>query len=345
MDYDAPGIVNNDDPLAPGASRVYTANYTIQASDTDTGQINNRVYVYARSDPNALSDVNDWSDDGIDTDGNTSDDVTETPLDITTGIDLFKTAVLTDNGDGVPSAGDVITYTITIRNTGNVALENIVLSDVQKRGAYNTGSVLALDSGPTLTSSTNGSNASLILANGELTYTATYTVVLADVNNGLISNQASVTADDVTSENNQVSKISDNNNDFDGNTVNDPTEVKLTFDGQIDASKTVNITQADPTKIDVGDVAVYTIVVTNTGNVKLTNISLADQLSGIAGVSLDYDSPGITFVSSTSGSAAGTLEVGEAATYTATFILPRKLLIKLVLRIQWMLVVEILLTL
>ena len=213
----------------------------------------------------------------------------------------------------------MITYTITVRNTGNVALENIVLSDVQKRGAYNTGSVLALDSGPTLTSSTNGSNASLILAGGELTYTATYTVVLADVNNGLITNQASVTADDVTSENNQVSKISDNNNDFDGNTVNDPTEVKLTFDGKIDASKTVDITRADPTKIQVGDVAVYTIVVTNTGNVRLTNISLADQLSGIAGVSLDYDAPGIQFVSSTSGSPAGTLDVGEAATYTATF--------------------------
>ena len=76
--------------LLPGASRVYTANYTIQASDTDTGQINNRVYVYARSDPNAFSDVNDWSDDGTDTDGNTTDDVTETPLDITTGIDLLK---------------------------------------------------------------------------------------------------------------------------------------------------------------------------------------------------------------------------------------------------------------
>ena len=45
------------------------------------------------------------------------------------------------------SAGDVITYTITVRNTGNVALENIVLSDVQKRGAYNTGSVLALIQG------------------------------------------------------------------------------------------------------------------------------------------------------------------------------------------------------
>ena len=94
-----------------------------------------------------------------------------------------------------------------------------------------------------------------------MTYTATYTVVLADVNNGLITNQASVTADDVTSENNQVSKISDNN-DFDGNTVNDPTEVKLTYDGKIDASKTVDITRADPAKIQVGDLAVYTIVVT-----------------------------------------------------------------------------------
>ena len=58
-----------------------------------------------------------------------------------------------------------------------------------------------------------------------------------------------MTADDVTSENNQVSKISDNNDDFDGNTVNDPTEVKLTFDGQIDASKTVNITQAIQLKL------------------------------------------------------------------------------------------------
>ena len=38
----------------------------------------------------ANSDVNDWSDDGIDTDGNTTDDVTETPLDITTGIDFLK---------------------------------------------------------------------------------------------------------------------------------------------------------------------------------------------------------------------------------------------------------------
>ena len=126
-------------------------------------------------DPNAPFDVNDWSDDGIDTDGNTSDDVTVTYLHITTGIDLFKTAVLTDNGDGVPSAGDgplLIPY--TVRNTGNVALENIVLSGCSKKRRLQYLEVfLLLTQGSTLTSSTNGSNASLILANGELTYTAT----------------------------------------------------------------------------------------------------------------------------------------------------------------------------
>ena len=103
-------------------------------------------------------------------------------------------------------------------------------------GAYNTGSVLALDSGqhspPQLMDLMQFN-----LSRWRIDLHCHIYCGAADVNNGLITNQASVTADDVTSENNQVSKISDNNNDFDGNTVNDPTEVKLTFDGKIDASK------------------------------------------------------------------------------------------------------------
>ena len=90
-----------------------------------------------------------------------------------------------------------------------------------------------------------------------MTYTATYTVVLADVNNGLITNQASVTADGVTaSENNQVSKIMDMITMISmALQLMTQLRLKLTYDGKIDASETVDITRADPTKIQVGDVA------------------------------------------------------------------------------------------
>ena len=134
-----------------------------------------------------------------------------------------------------------------------------------------------------------------------------------------MSNRATIAADDVTAANNSVSDNSDDGDDLDGNTTDDPTVVKLTYDGKLDISKTVQVTQADSNKIQLGDTAVYTIVVTNTGNVRLTSIALNDQLSGVNGVSLSLNSPGVKFLSSSGGSASGTLEVGESASYTATF--------------------------
>ena len=75
------------------------------------------------------------------------------------------------------------------------------------------------------------------MAGGQLTYTATYTVVGADVTAGLMSNRATIAADDVTAANNSVSDNSDDGDDLDGNTTDDPTEVKLTYDGKLDVSK------------------------------------------------------------------------------------------------------------
>ena len=132
--YDAPGITGgSNNPLQPNQSYTYTASYTIQPGDTATGQIENQVTVFAKSNPSGGFDVNDVSDDGIDTDGNLVNDKTITLLNIQTGIEVVKTAVLTDEGNGLPSAGDVITYTIVILNTGNVTLENLSLTDVHKK--------------------------------------------------------------------------------------------------------------------------------------------------------------------------------------------------------------------
>ena len=93
--------------------------------------------------------------------------------------------------------------------------------------------------------------------------------------------------------------------------------VKLTYDGKLDVSKTVQMTQADPNKIQLGDKAVYTIVVTNTGNVRITSIDLNDQLSGVNGVSLNLTVQ-VKFAAH-----LGDLPlehfIGESASYTATF--------------------------
>ncbi len=75
-------------------------------------------------------DVTDISDDGIDTDGNISNDPTVNEINSTAGINAVKTSSFTDNNnDDILNLGDVINYTILITNTGNVTLSSITLSD------------------------------------------------------------------------------------------------------------------------------------------------------------------------------------------------------------------------
>ena len=46
-------------------------------------------------------DVTDISDDGDDSDGNSEDDPTDVSIDTAPAINVVKTAVVTDNGDGL----------------------------------------------------------------------------------------------------------------------------------------------------------------------------------------------------------------------------------------------------
>ena len=63
------------------------------------------------------------SDDGDDSDGNTTDDPTVTSITASSLLEVTKTAAITDNGgDGNTGAGDIINYTITVENKGNVTL-------------------------------------------------------------------------------------------------------------------------------------------------------------------------------------------------------------------------------
>ncbi|WP_188604782.1 DUF7507 domain-containing protein, partial [Aquaticitalea lipolytica] len=79
-------------------------------------------------------------------------------------------------------------------------------------------------------------------------------------------------------------------------------------------------TDVGPAGASLGDTITYTITVENTGNVTLTNVGLVDTLTDLNGVPLTLTT-GPTFVSSSLSSAAGTLQVGEIATYTATYVI------------------------
>ena len=60
--------------LTVGETATYTASYTITQAALDTGSVNNSVLVTASS-PGQSRNVTDTSDDGDDSDGNTTDDV------------------------------------------------------------------------------------------------------------------------------------------------------------------------------------------------------------------------------------------------------------------------------
>ena len=113
------GADNDVDVLAPGDSVTFEATYTVTQADIDAAaDITNTAT--ATGDP-LVGDLTDPT-------------ATETVdvEDIAPALDIDKPApaLSTDaDGDGVPSIGDTLTYTITATNTGNVALTGVQIVD------------------------------------------------------------------------------------------------------------------------------------------------------------------------------------------------------------------------
>ena len=81
--------------------------------------------IVTASSPSKTNNVSDTADDGDDTDGELLDDPTQVMLVPNAEITASKTASTTDNGDGMLGVGDIIIYTITVTNTGNLTLTGI----------------------------------------------------------------------------------------------------------------------------------------------------------------------------------------------------------------------------
>jgi uncharacterized repeat protein (TIGR01451 family) len=136
-------------PLAQGATRNCSATYTLTPADTGGTTITNTAT--ASGTPTAGAAVTDGAG-------------TSVAVPVNAAIDLAKTASpVTDLDANGPDAGDTITYTFTVTNTGNVVLDPVSVDDPLLGGAVPCGSG-ALVAGATRTCPT-----------------VTYTVTQADV--------------------------------------------------------------------------------------------------------------------------------------------------------------------
>lgn len=266
--------------LLQGETLTYTASYLVTADDLLTGSVNNQVTVSALPDGGTLGadELSDLSDSANTGDGGAvgsldEDDVTVTtfpaPIVFYPSLDVVKTA--DTSGLSVPvTPGDTIGYTILVTNDGDVDINSIALTDTLTDG----NAVVLPPPVPVFQSASLGSPAGTLVVGEVATYTFTHTVTQSDIDSGSLSN--TVTANGVPVSGGTVSDVSDDGDDLDGNTVDDPTVTTLPGAPSLNVAKQAD----DTTDVVLGQVVTYTYRVTNNGNQTITAIGLVDAHGG-----------------------------------------------------------------
>ncbi|MGB1992209.1 MAG: DUF7507 domain-containing protein, partial [Flavobacteriaceae bacterium] len=309
-----------------GETFIFTALYVITQDAAETGSLINTATAVGSS-PGNFNDVSDISDDGMPTDEDGDGDPFNDPTIVQTdaapvsSIEVTKEYSVVDNdSDNTNSLGDTINYVITVVNTGNTDLRDVVLDDVI---SDLNGDPLTLNSQPIFNNASLGSNEGTLRQGESAIYNASYIITQQAIDAGGVSNTVTVVASS-PGKTNDIFDISDDGDDTDGNTVNDPTITRITTtpppSSSITLTKAASITDTNGDgSIGLGDTITYTLVATNTGNDALSSVNITDVLSDLSGNALTLTTLP-TFISANLGSPQGSLQIGERATYRATFI-------------------------
>ena len=266
--------------LDVGESRELTGIHILSQATVNTGSVSNFINATAK-DPNG-NDIVARSDDP---DTSLVNDDTVTSIAQSASVLITKTA---SPGSGDFEVGDVITYTIKVKNIGNSDLNTLTIVDTLK-DLGDQGLVLTTD--PVFTSSTDANttftsdpNTSVptLLVGEEVTFTATFAVTQAAIDAGGVKNTVSVTAtaDDATN-----TSVTDTTDSPVITTITQSPAIEVTMVGVVDH---VTVTDSETT---TGDTIVYTITIENTGNVTITDIDITDTMTDGAGQSLTRTSP------------------------------------------------------
>ena len=279
--------------LLPLQTATCTATYTLSQSDID-----NAVAAGADSVSNTAEAQAEDPDAGIVT--SPSDDAT-TSIVSDPEVTILKNAGAPTTGLGadpvLTDPGDEIDYTITIENTGNVSLANVVVSD-----SLTTVTCPAAAS-PSGAAFTNAGDLASVLAVGDsVVCTATYVVQQADINNGSVVNTAAVSTIDPA-----------------GTPMNGIVEEVTPFTQKtsIALSKTAAPLPTTPAPLP-GELITYTFELENTGNVTLSAPQVADPQCEFPVGPLTASNG---LVPATDVNADGLLDAGEAWTFECQYAL------------------------
>ncbi|TSD68031.1 vWA domain-containing protein [Aeromicrobium piscarium] len=204
---------------------------------------------------------------------NEDTEIVEVPQQST--IQIVKSGSIADDAE----AGDTVEYEFTVTNTGNVTLAGVTLDD-------------PLPGLSDIAFGTWPGAAGVLEPTQSVTATATYTLTQSDVDNGSVENTATTTG---------VPPTGEPPTDEDTEIVDVP---------QVPAIGIVKSggLAADATGVP-GDTVEYSFEVTNTGNVTLREVVIADPMEGLSELAISW--PG----------ESGVLAPGDTATATATYTL------------------------
>ena len=183
-----------------------------------------------------------------------TDDETETVTITNSEIAATKVALNAIDGS-YNTVGELINYQIVVTNTGETPLTNIVISDAKA------------DAG-----SINPSSVATLAVGASTTFTATHKITQADIEAGLVVNQA--TAKATLSNGFVISDISDDPTVL-TSTTNDPTVTIINQEGALVLEKIAQPAN-DGLYDELGEIITYELRVINTGNVSLNNITIND---------------------------------------------------------------------
>ena len=225
--------------------------------------------------------------------------------------------------------GDQLLYTFTVRNTGNVTLTAVGVTDAND--GVGAAVVVGAPTGVTVTGGSTDTNLAdnkwdKLAPNDVIKFTASYTVVAGDIAaaGGGTANVPPTSARSVPEPDgyldDKATASATYNNVGKGTTTNvtanDKKSVQLNIVPGISVIKVASKT----TNAAVGDPIIYTYTVTNTGNTPVNNINLSDNHNGVVnGLMPQFQAfnPGNT--STHTGNTINSLSPGDFATYTATY--------------------------
>ncbi|MFF2660183.1 hypothetical protein ACFVUH_22845 [Kitasatospora sp. NPDC058032] len=213
--------------LAPGASVVCTAGYTVTQADVDAGSVKNSA-TGTGTPPTGPPPVSPPSEVTV-----------PAPSDP-------KLTVVKSASTGKLVAGEAITYTFEVKNTGNVTLNDVKVTE----GTFTGSGTLSPVTCPAAEAASLAPGATMIC-------TATYTVTQADVDAGSIKNTATATGTPPTGP----------------PPVSPPSEVTIT---EPPAPALAVAKTSSTEKLVAGEKITYSFRVTNTGNVTLKDVKVTD---------------------------------------------------------------------